>query len=112
MRVTGEAKVYAALKNGKTKHIRVIVSPDLDDTMLIGWQTQQTLGMLPPTWPEVMISEMCKQVAHEEGEDDFPVNSKCAQRRGESSISAKFDFPVNSNVHGVEARARFSQSLS
>ena len=28
MKVIGEAKVYAALKHGKTKMIRVIVSPD------------------------------------------------------------------------------------
>ena len=75
MRVSGESKVYAALKNGKTKHIRVIVSPDLDDTMLIGWQTQQALGMLPASWPEVMLSEMCKKVAHED-DGDFPVDSK------------------------------------
>ena len=75
MRVSGEATVYAALRNGKTKHIRVIVSPDLDDTMLIGWQTQQVLGMLPKSWPQVMPSERCKKVSHK-NEGDFPVDKK------------------------------------
>merc|ERR1719239_56660 len=75
MRVSGEATVYAALRNGKTKHIRVIVSPDLDDTMLIGWQTQQVLGMLPKSWPQVMPSERCKNVSHK-NEGEFPVDKK------------------------------------
>ena len=75
MKVSGEAKVYAALPNGKTKHIRVIVSPDLEDTMLIGWQTQQVLGMLPKSWPQVMDSERCRKVSQEH-EGDFPVDDK------------------------------------
>ena len=84
MRVVGETKVYAALRNGKTKHIRVIISPDLEDTMLIGWRTQKTLGMLPDTWPEVMDSEKCYKVTTEEekeaqkgkGEGEFPIDPK------------------------------------
>ena len=74
MRVSGEAKVYAALNNGKTKHIRVIVSSCLEDTMLIGWQTQQSLGMLPETWPEVMSSERCRKVGGLE--EEFPIDNK------------------------------------
>ena len=75
MKVSGEAKVYAALSNGKTRHIRVIVSPDLEDTMLLGWQTQQILGMLPKSWPQVMESERCNKVSHGK-EGDFPVDEK------------------------------------
>ena len=82
MKVIGEAKVYAALKHGKTKMIRVIVSPDLEDEMLLGWRSQKTLGMLPSSWPEVMLSERCNQVtAEEEGKKkekqaDFPIDPK------------------------------------
>ena len=84
MKVIGEAKVYAALKHGKTKMIRVIVSPDLEDEMLLGWRSQKTLGMLPNSWPEVMPSERCNQVtAGEEGkrkekkeQADFPIDPK------------------------------------
>ena len=36
MRVTGEAEVYCAEENGKVKKIRVIISPDLADWMLLG----------------------------------------------------------------------------
>ena len=84
MRVVGETKVYAALRNGKTKQIRVIISPDIEDAMLIGWRTQKTLGMLPDTWPEVMESEKCYKVTTEEGkevkrgkeEGEFPIDPK------------------------------------
>ena len=82
--VIGEAKVYAALKHGKTKMIRVIVSPDLEDAMLLGWRSQKTLGMLPDSWPEVMPSERCYQVTTGEDEKkkenkeegDFPIDPK------------------------------------
>ena len=52
-RVTGEAEVYCAAENGKVKRIRVIISSDLADRMLLGWQAQINLGLLHPSWPQV-----------------------------------------------------------
>ena len=44
MRAVGEAEVYCAAENGSIKKIRVIISPDLADRMLLRWQAQMTLG--------------------------------------------------------------------
>ena len=66
MRVTGEAEVYCAAKNVKVKKIRVIISPDLADRMLLGWQAQMKLGLLHPSWPKVWDHRQCHQVNHEE----------------------------------------------
>ena len=45
MKVVGEAKVYAAAKDGKTKPICIIISSDLVDSMLLGCQSQISLGI-------------------------------------------------------------------
>ena len=102
MKVIGEAKVYAALKHGKTKMIRVIVSPDLEDAMLLGWRSQKTLGMLPDSWPEVMQSERCYQVTTGEEEKrkenkeegDFPIDPKYTKVFSEGSKKPNLYFGV------------------
>ena len=49
------------------------------------------------------------------GKLDFPVNSKCARRRDESTIFAKpvlkRKMAIYKKMYGVEARARFLQRL-
>ena len=81
MKVEGEARVYAAAEDGKTKAICVIVSPDLVDSMLLGWQSQISLGILHTTWPQGIPQARCQQVKHEEKDKnkqmaDFPVDVK------------------------------------
>ena len=66
MKVLGKAEVYCAAKNGGTKKICVIISSDLVDNMLLGWQSQIVLGMLHLSWPNVLCQAKCNQVNHEE----------------------------------------------
>ena len=40
MKVNGECILYAKAPGGKAQRIRVIVSPDLRDKMLLGWKSQ------------------------------------------------------------------------
>ena len=44
MRVSGEAFLYAKVKGGHTRRIRVVISPDLEDDALISWSDQIKLG--------------------------------------------------------------------
>ena len=87
MKVVGEAEVYCAAENGRIRKIRVILSPDLTDIMLLGWQSQMALGLLHSSWPKVLVQTQCHQVNHEENEkqdvlveekkyQDFPVDGK------------------------------------
>ena len=76
MRVTGETEVYCAALDGKVKRIRVIISPDLADRILLGWQAQIKLGLLHPNWPQVWDFGKCNQVNHHkvQREKDIPVD--------------------------------------
>ena len=80
MRVSGEAIFFARVRNGHTKRIRVVISPDLEDDCLISWSDQVTLGVLPSSWPECMPENICEEetetkcrgVRSEENDADFP----------------------------------------
>ena len=62
MKVVGECEVYTAALNGRTRKIRVIVSPDLVDNMLLGLQSQKFLGILHQSWPNAIVQAQRNQV--------------------------------------------------
>ena len=99
MRVTGEAEVYCAAENGKVKKIRVIISLDLADQMLLGWQAQIKLGLLDPSWPQVWDYGQCNQVNHEEQKkQDSPVAQEETQRQQQEFPLDKQECPAVSQL--------------
>merc|ERR1712012_920728 len=63
---------------------------DLQDTVLIGWQSQIALGILPPTWPGPM----------EEEEEEMKCNQVDAQDQNDNS---SYTFPVSDEYPKVRA---------
>ena len=45
MKVIGKCVLYAQVQGGKSQRIRIIISPDLKDKMLLGWKSQKLLGL-------------------------------------------------------------------
>ena len=95
MKVTGECVIYAAAPEGKTKRIRVIVSPDLVDTMLLGWRSQKLLGILHESWPGVMNQDQaqCNQVKVQQKEE--------VKKQQKKENKEKQDFPVDKEYKRV-----------
>ena len=90
MKVVGEMKIFVGIKRGRVRHLRFIVSPDLQDTVLIGWQSQIALGILPPTWPGPM----------EEEEEEMKCNQVDAQDQNDNP---SYTFPVSDEYPKVRA---------
>ena len=83
MRVSGEAFLYAQVKGGHTRRIRVVISPDLEDDALISWSDQIKLGVLHQNWPAILpenectdevedAAQQCRGVRSEEEDAEFP----------------------------------------
>ena len=68
MRVSGEAILFAKVKGGHTRRIRVVISPDLEDDALISWSDQIKLGVLHEQWPAVLPENACADEEEEEEE--------------------------------------------
>ena len=81
MKVSGEAFLYARVKGGHTRRIRVVISSDLEDDALISWSDQIKLGVLHPKWPAILPENactdeeeelQCRGVRSEEEDADYP----------------------------------------
>ena len=70
MRVSGETTLFAKVKNGHIKQLRVVVSPDLADDMLVSWSDQVLLGVLHSSWPMVIPDKRCDDDEEEEEETE------------------------------------------
>ena len=68
MRVSGETTLFAKVRKGHIKQLRVVVSPDLADDMLVSWSDQVLLGVLHSNWPEVIPDKRCDDEEEEEEE--------------------------------------------
>ena len=68
MRVSGEIKLFAKVKNGHIRQLRVVVSPDLADDMLVSWSDQVMLGVLHSAWPAVIPDKRCED--EEDGDEE------------------------------------------
>ena len=101
MKVKGECVVYAAAPGGRNKRIRVIVSPDLRDKMLLGKRSQKLLGLLHSNCTGVIKEEIsgvskeetanCNQVT---GGQKAPCKGK--QKKGQK---VKPEFPIDSKKY-------------
>ena len=97
MKVSGECIVYAAAPGGKTRRIRVIVSPDLRDKMLLGWRAQKLLGLLHESWPGVIKQEQakCNQVIGHQEEETGKKKKKKKKKKEEQ------EFPVDKKYEKI-----------
>ena len=82
----------------RTKKIRVIISSDLVDNMLLGWQSQIVLGMLHPSWPNILFQAKCHQVNHEEKNGRKSRKDKFEEEKGKKQQA---DFPVDEKYKEV-----------
>ena len=85
MKVSGEAHIFAKVKKGHTKKIRVIISPDLEDNCLISWSDQVLLGVISEKWPECLPDKMC--------DDEDMGNDEEGKCRGVRSEEEDAEFP-------------------
>ena len=78
MEVVGEAKIFMSVKNGPVRRVRIIITTQLTDDLLISWSDQKLLSILPASWPEVVTheaEEMCRGVVRtEETNAEWPAS--------------------------------------
>ena len=70
MRVVGECVLFAQVEGGRAQRIRIIVSPDLKDTTLLGWKSQKQLRILHKNWPGVIQEEASAEMANQVKQDE------------------------------------------